>query len=233
MLETRFDVSGFTAAYWAAEDGEVDAGLLLRETTGAARVAGASWRPDPVRAVEIDRSGATVRMGDGPLRAEWAVVASEGPVSGMATDLLGHLQAVPGERRRLGVPPGARLPSAARTADGRFAWQEDAGGITLAAIGVEAAAGPTAAPALDDLVAHLHVIAAGTSRWSEPCEVTVDGLPLIGLWPGRPLAVACGFGLLAASLAFVAAGWVADALAAGVDPTPGPLRAARFLPARA
>jgi hypothetical protein len=39
--------------------------------------------------------------------------------------------------------------------------------------------------------------------------------------------VACGFGPLAASHAFVAAVWVADALLTGRDPTPGPLRVVR------
>ena len=57
--------------------------------------------------------------------------------------------------------------------------------------------------------------------------MSADGLPLVGRLPGRPLAVACGFGALCPGLAFAAARWVADALLTGADPTPEPLRATR------
>jgi glycine/D-amino acid oxidase-like deaminating enzyme len=49
----------------------------------------------------------------------------------------------------------------------------------------------------------------------------------VGGLPGRPLAVACGFGALSPGFAFAAARWVADALLGGTDPTPEPLRATR------
>jgi glycine/D-amino acid oxidase-like deaminating enzyme len=64
-------------------------------------------------------------------------------------------------------------------------------------------------------------------RWQETAEVTTDGLPLVGRIHGRPLVAACGFGALAAGLAFAASRWVADALVRGTDPTPAALRAAR------
>jgi glycine/D-amino acid oxidase-like deaminating enzyme len=63
--------------------------------------------------------------------------------------------------------------------------------------------------------------------WDEAGEVSVDLLPLVGRLPGRPLAVACGFGALSAGFAFAAARWVADAVLCGVDPTPEPLSVAR------
>ena len=51
---------------------------------------------------------------------------------------------------------------------------------------------------------------------------------VIGLVPGRPLAVALGLGTLAGSYAFVAARWLAEGIASGRDPTPAPLRPERF-----
>ena len=40
MLEARFGVRGFSGAYWAADDGEVDAVALLRRMAAHARGAG-------------------------------------------------------------------------------------------------------------------------------------------------------------------------------------------------
>ena len=68
---------------------------------------------------------------------------------------------------------------------------------------------------------------ASARRWDEPGEVSADGLPIVGRLPGRPLAVACGFGALSPGLAFAAARWMADAVLSGSDPTPEPLRATR------
>jgi glycine/D-amino acid oxidase-like deaminating enzyme len=68
----------------------------------------------------------------------------------------------------------------------------------------------------------------GSGRVEEHAgEVSVDGLPVIGRLPGRPLAVACGFARLSPGLAFAAARWVADALLRGTDPTPEALRPTR------
>jgi hypothetical protein len=232
MLETRFDVSSFTAAYWAAEEAEVDARLVVRVTAEAARTAGASWRREPVRAVEIDPSGATLRTDGGPMRSKRVVIAGDGPVVDALRGMRERLHALVAEGRRFTPPPGARLPSGARTADGRFAWQEDAGGTTVTAVRVDVPSGADAAPTLDDLLARLHAAPGSGHGWSEPVERTADGLPLVGLWPDSPLAVACGFGSLATSLAFAAASWIAEALVAAKDPTPGPLRAARSLDCR-
>jgi len=51
MLETRFDLSGFPGAYWAAEDAEIDGPLLLGALGEWARAAGIGFDPGPVRAV--------------------------------------------------------------------------------------------------------------------------------------------------------------------------------------
>ena len=232
MLETRFDVSGFSAAYWAAEEAEVDVALLFRATAAAARQAGASFWPGPVHGVEIDRSGATAHTPTGSVRAERAVVASDGPVTDVLPEMSQRLRVVAGECRHFAPARGATLPFAARSADGRFGWQEDAGGITAVSTGTDAVVGADPGLTLDDLLARLHAVPGGERRWSERAEWTADGRPLVGLSLDGPLAVVCGLGPWAASLAFAAARWIADALASGVDPTPRPLRAARSLAPR-
>ena len=55
MLETRFDLSGFPGAYWAAEDAEIDGPLLLGALGEWARAAGIGFEPGPVRALLIGR----------------------------------------------------------------------------------------------------------------------------------------------------------------------------------
>jgi glycine/D-amino acid oxidase-like deaminating enzyme len=130
-------------------------------------------------------------------------------------------------RLRVAVERGASLPTAVRTADGRLAWQCRKGRLTLAATGGvtrDLAPDPDRGPT--DLAARLPVVLEGGRHWTEPGEVTRDGLPLVGRLDDRPLAVACGFGPLGASLSFVAARWIADALLTGHDPTPGPFRSA-------
>jgi hypothetical protein len=85
--------------------------------------------------------------------------------------------------------------------------------------------------ALEIFATRIPVENAAFRRWVEAGEGSADGLPLIGRLPGRPLAVACGFGALSPGFAFAAARWLADSLLVGADPTPGPLRATRALPA--
>jgi glycine/D-amino acid oxidase-like deaminating enzyme len=77
------------------------------------------------------------------------------------------------------------------------------------------------------MATRLHAAPGSEHGWVEATEVSPDGLPIVGAVEGRALAVACGFGPLAASLAFAAARWVSDAILLGRDPTPEPLRAGR------
>jgi glycine/D-amino acid oxidase-like deaminating enzyme len=228
MLETHFDVSGFAGAYWAAHGGELDAARLTAAVASAASACGAQFRPAPVRALEAGRSGVLVETEEGPVRAASAVLATDGVATGLVPELGSLLGPAAPERLQLGVETGASLPTAARTADGRVAWQVRGGRLTLAATGGTApgeqgedASGPEA------LAARLPVTSGGERRWTEPGEVAADGLPLVGRLWGGPLAVACGFGPLAVSLSFVAARWVADALLTERDPTPQALHAGR------
>jgi glycine/D-amino acid oxidase-like deaminating enzyme len=224
MLETRFDLSGFPGAYWAAEDAEIDGPLLLGALGERARAAGVGFEPGPVRAVQAEASGVAVETEAGVVRARAVVVASDGGVGDLVPDLRPLLRPASPLRLKASLLAGAVLPAAARTADGRLAWQGGEASLLLAAIG---ASGEMPTGALDDFATRIPVDTASARRWEEPGEVSADGLPVVGRLPGRPLAVACGFGALSPGLAFAAARWTADAVLTGSDPTPDPLRATR------
>jgi glycine/D-amino acid oxidase-like deaminating enzyme len=223
MMETRFDLQGIAGAYWAAEDAELDAALLLAALGEMARDAGVAFGPGPVDLVSADASGATVETREGTVRAGAAVVATDGAAAGLLPELRGLLRPGAPSRVRVAPLPGAVLPSGLRTSDGRFAWQAWGGAIVVAETGPAGGASPGG---LESLLTRVPVERA-SARWEEPAEVCDDGLPVVGRLPGRALAVACGFGVACAGFAFAAARWVADALLAGSDPTPEPLRPTR------
>ncbi|HSD29584.1 MAG TPA: FAD-dependent oxidoreductase [Vicinamibacteria bacterium] len=224
MLETRFDLSGFPGAYWAAEDAEVDGGLLLDALGERARSAGIRFVPGLVRAVVAEASSVSVETEEAVVRAEAGLVATDAAAADLLPELRPILRpAAPG--RLLAAPlAGAVLPSAARTADGGFAWKCGADAVLLCGTG------PADERSDDRLLAFAQRIPLelpSARRWTEAGEVTADGLPLVGRLPGRPLAAACAFGALSPGLAFAAARWVADALLTGSDPTPDALRVTR------
>ena len=224
MLETRFDLSGFPGAYWAAEDAEVDVGRLLVLLRERAQDSGVSFPAGPVRGIAADASGVSLDTPAGRVRAASALVATDGAVSDLVPELRPLLRPAARDRLRARLLSGAVLPTAVRTADGRIAWQGGEGAVLLCRIGVAA---DEAAGSLEAVAMRLPVETAPASRWEEDGEVSVDGLPVVGRLPDRPLAVACGFGALSAGFAFAAARWAADALLSGADPTPAPLRATR------
>jgi glycine/D-amino acid oxidase-like deaminating enzyme len=233
MLETRFDLSGFPAAYWAAGDAELDVDALdvsLHDAVGAAGVAFATGR---LRALRPEASNVRVELETRSLRGAAVVVATDGPVAALVPELAPLVAMA--TLARVSLPPleGANLPTAVRSADGRMAWQSNGGAFQLAETGPRL---PGDSETFRDFATRLPLALAPTDRGpsvappkvcEEPIEVSRDGLPLVGLLPGRPLAVACGFGRLSPGLAFAAARWVADALLRGTDPTPDALRATR------
>ncbi|HSD67431.1 MAG TPA: FAD-dependent oxidoreductase [Vicinamibacteria bacterium] len=224
MLETRFDLSGFPGAYWAAEDAEVDATLLLGVLDERARAAGITFVPGPVRSVLAEASSVRVEAEGGGALAAAALVATDRAALGLLPELAPLLRPAAPGRLRTAPLAGAVLPAAGRTADGRVAWQGGEGAILLAGTG------PAEEPPLDRLAAfaaRIPVDLASARRWDVEGEASVDGLPLVGRLPGRPLAVVCGFGPLSPGLAFAAARWVSDALLSGDDPTPEGLRPTR------
>jgi glycine/D-amino acid oxidase-like deaminating enzyme len=233
MLETRFDVSGFPAAYWTAGDAEVDAGALAKALVDAARSAGVVFAPGPVRSLQPEASSVRVELGSKVLRGAAAVVATDGPVKALVPELAPLVANAPLARIELPPLEGANLPSAVRTADGRIAWQASGGRFLLAETGPRPAG---EGHPLSEFATRLPLAMAATDRGpaalppevaEEEGEISRDGLPIVGLLPGRPLAVACGFGRLSPGLAFAAARWISDALLRGTDPTPEALRATR------
>jgi D-amino-acid dehydrogenase len=228
MLETHFDVSGFTGAYWAADDLELDAAELRAAVVAAARSAGAVFRTARVLGLDPGEPGVAVTTDEGPVRASRVVVVADDVASEVLPDLRPRLLTVASERLHVATVAGASLPGVARTADGRIAWQASASGLTLAATG----GSPPGSEAedfarLDALASRLAATPGSERRWADSAGRVADGLPIVGRLAGQPLAVACGLGTHEASLAFVAARWVAEAVLTGSDPTPGPFRVGR------
>ena len=191
MLETRFDVRGFPAAYWAAGDAELDLAALLAAAYQAARDAGVVFRPGGVRAVHEESSGVRVELEAGSLRGVAAVVATDSGAAELLPEIAPQVHRAGSARVTLSPLAGAELPRALRTADGRIAWQAQGAGVLLGETRApRAAAGKQP---LMDLAAQLPFELASASRREEGTDVAADGLPLVGQLPGRPLAVACGF----------------------------------------
>ena len=224
MLETHFDLEGFEAGYWAAEDCEVDPKALVLAARQAALGAGVGVRSAHASVLRAEASGVELELDGGTLRASSAVVAVERGASALLPELAPQL--VPSGRARLELElkAGAALPSAARTADGRVAWQAFGPRYRLAEVATHE---DEPSDRLARLASRLPFEAASARAGQEALDATLDGLPLVGGLPGRPLAVACGFGGVAPGLAFAAARFVADAILTGSDPTPAPLRALR------
>jgi glycine/D-amino acid oxidase-like deaminating enzyme len=225
MIETRFDVSGFAGAYWAAEDAEIDPLGLAAALRQAARDARVAFPTARARSLRAEAAGVVVTLDKGALRGAAAVVATDGPAAGLLPELAPLLRSQALERVSLSPLAGATLPAALRTADGRIAWQSSGPSFLLA----ETAARPPEARGdlLVDFASHLPFETASSPVHQDAGEVAIDGVPVVGRLPGRPLAVACGFSRLSPGLAFAAARWVADALLRGTDPTPDALRPTR------
>ena len=129
MLETRFALAGFAGAYWAQDDAELDAGRLADALREAAVERGAALAElGTVGHIATTPGGIEVDGDEGRVRAQQAVLAQDALVH-----LVGvAVTTVRGERVEADVQPGAPLPSPARTADGRFAWQMRGSDLRLA-----------------------------------------------------------------------------------------------------
>ena len=227
MLETRFDVSGFPGAYWAAEDAEIDPLELAAALRQAARDARVAFPAARARALRAEASGVVVTLEKGSLRGAAAVVATDGPAAGLAARARAAA-ATPGRSGGSRSRPSRARPCRLRCArpTGGSRGSRTAATVLLAETGARPP-GSDADLLIDFAVAPAARGAARPACRRTPGEVSLDGLPVVGRLPGRPLAVACGFSRLSPGLAFAAARWVADALLRGTDPTPDALRPTR------
>jgi glycine/D-amino acid oxidase-like deaminating enzyme len=225
MLETRFDLPGFRGGYWAAGDAEVDALRLRDAARQAARDAGVGFRAGRVLGLRQEPSGIRLELEEGSLRADAAVVASDAGAAELVPEIAPLVTRSAPARLAVSLLPGAALPSAARTADGRIAWLVNGDAVLLAE--TAPVAGRDSGPSLEEFATSLPFDLASARRGEEPAELPPDGLPVVGQLGRRPLAVACGFSGLAPGFAFAAARWMSDALLRGTDPTPDALRPTR------
>lgn len=224
MLEARFDVTGFAGAYWAADDAELDAARLLVALVAAAASEGTVVRPAaPGLTLAVDDGFVLAESGGTSIRAPWAVLTAEQGLGPVVGSLAERVRSVAVRGLTLRTVPGAASPSPAITADGALAWQAMGDRLILTGRG-QASSDPPDPAGLDAMARRLPCAPGSGVPWEAAVGATADGLPMIGLVPERPLAVAVGFGTLAASYAFMAARWIAEAITSGRDPTPPPLR---------
>jgi glycine/D-amino acid oxidase-like deaminating enzyme len=224
MLESRFDVAGFSGAYWAAEEGEVDSLRLVQALAGAATQGGAVFHErSPVRELDLTTSGAEAVTAHGRVRAPWALVALDGAAPRLVPLLEGRIVALEAEILALEPEPGAVLPSPARTAGGCRAWRLVGDRLRMVRFGPPG----TEAGDREPGGGRLRVLPSPGARGSTTLGASADGLPWIGLLPGRPAAAAVGYGSLGHGYALLAARWVAEAIRTGRDPTPPRYRADR------
>jgi glycine/D-amino acid oxidase-like deaminating enzyme len=230
MLETRFDVTGFTAGYWAADEGEVDPRRLTQALARFARGLGARlYERTPVLHLELGARGAEAVTARGRVRAGWAFLALGSALGRLAPSLAGHVTALTESGVLMELEAGPRLPSPARLDRGEVCWR--AGGRGLSVV---TRIGPELPPWSGEALAAERAAGVGgvVQRWTATRAFGPDGLPLIGPVPGHAAAVAGAYGGLGEVAALQAVRWAAGAMAGGRDATPAPLRAARVLAAQ-
>ena len=218
MLEARFDVQGFAAGYWAADDADLDVAALLGRVAVAAQQLGAAvHEQSAVAELELSSTGAVAVTRQGAqVRAGLAVLAA-GAGSGQLVPWLATRLVVAEERQLgLGLNPAAALPSPGSARDGRVAWRAARDLLLLRG----------ARP--QDFVAGRFLAFPGVLSESRRCVSagTRDGLALAGWLPERPSLIASGFGGDALGSAFQVAHWIAEAVA-GRDVVPPGWRADR------
>jgi glycine/D-amino acid oxidase-like deaminating enzyme len=226
MLESRFDVRGFSGAYWAADEATVDSRGLALDLARRAGGLGVRFFPaSPALALTLGRDGAVAHLRAGRVEAEWALLADDAIGPRLVPFLADRLKVEAGEVAEFSHRAGARLPSPARTLAG-VGWREQAAVVEIHRSTESEPAGPP------DLAAfartHFPEVTGGR-RAVRPVVAahTADSLPLVGRIAGMPAVAACGFGWLGEALAPQAAAWAADSLASGRETAPPRLRADR------
>jgi glycine/D-amino acid oxidase-like deaminating enzyme len=230
MLETRFDVTGFGAAYWASGECEVDLHRLAQALAGHARELGARvFEATPVLHLETSPRGMDAVTAGGRVHAGWAFLALGAALGGVVPWLAEYVTIRPETGVVVALPPGPRLPSPARIDRGHAAWSRTSRGLTVVTCRDSGEAGADgAALAAERVMGASRIV----HRWSAERAFGPDGLPLIGPLPGLPLAVAGAYGGLGEAAALMAVQWAVAAMAGEPDLTPAPLQARRVLAAQ-
>jgi glycine/D-amino acid oxidase-like deaminating enzyme len=229
MLEARFAVTGFAAAYWCMDDAEIDAPAFVQALARAAERAGARIvEASPVRALETESAGVAAHTEGGLVRSPVALLALNTVTSPLLPYLADRIRPVEGRCMAFANDGAVRVPSPARAADGRVYWRQTADGLWVGSEG-DLDFEPESTGALTAFARrHLGVgdgeIAAhrrGTRG------VSRDGFPFIGGIPGTPLFAAVGVTGPGFGYAMLAALWAGEAIATGRDRTPERYRAGR------
>ena len=238
LLEARFNVTGFTGAYWAEDEADLDACALHGALAAAVEARGGSiHEASPVRELVLHRGGAEAVTPGGRVRSPAAFVAEDGGAARMVPFLEGRIILEDLQCALFDVKAEAMIPSPGRVSGGDLFWRRTADGLNAGRFdatgesspGEGADPGGEAEAALDGFVASSF---AGVSRrpkrrWTETIGTTPDGLPLVGPLPDLPAVAVCGHGRFGLALGLLAARWAAEALATGHDPTPARFRLGR------
>jgi hypothetical protein len=220
MLEARFAVQGFTAAYWAEGEAEVDGAALARAAGAAARDAGVLFAGAPAREPpDLSSRGARLVTADARVTAPVAVLASPRAAALAGAYFEARLTWRAGRALRCPIPAGCAVPSPARTVDGHAGWTVSGTELVVRVPG-EGEPGAFVDAHLPDV--------RGPRRPSVPLTAATsgDGLPWAGALPeGAVVAALAG----ADDLGYLPllARWAAVWCLTGRDPTPPLLRAAR------
>ncbi len=222
LLEARFDVRGFTAAYWSADDAVVDPRRLVACIARAAESDGAVLHEGgPILELDLRADGVELVTARGRLKAAQAVIADALPAQ-LAPAFAARVVRTETRSFLCEIEPAALIPSPTVAVDGSLAWRTRDGALAVAGGHADADGQITGSfPAL------LRVSRRGETNVTLR---TADGMPLVGLLPDLPVAVSCGYGGLACAWAVPAARWAAAALLDAREAAPPALRAGRKLP---
>jgi glycine/D-amino acid oxidase-like deaminating enzyme len=218
LLETRFDVRGISAAYWAVDDLVAEEGTIVAalRAAGAGRVAEVK---EPLGRVEMDGSGVVVIASSITVRADWLFLATNAAIPQLEP-LPPIFQARAWSCVEMAVAPEVRVPSPGRSFDGAVRWERDDAQLWVTAEGPDApvslawAGVPSAPP---------------SRRRTGTALVSGDELPLLGRLAGTPLVVVNGGLGPGSACAVSGARWAVESVLTGRDPVPALLHAARFV----
>jgi glycine/D-amino acid oxidase-like deaminating enzyme len=218
MFEARFDLQGFAAAYWSADEADLDPRAFGRALADAVANVARVQSGRPILELELSSRGVRAATDHGTITAAAAVLALDSGALRLVPGLSERLRVVSARRLDSRLPDGPSLPAMARVLGHGCAWRCVARDVQALARGD----GETA-----ELSAHVPAALDPLGHWEGQAVVTPDGFPLVGLLPGRPAALIAGVADLGHACTVTAARWAAEALVTGSDPTPERFRAAR------